>query len=163
VLDRGHFPAELVLVGLGRLVPHHLLLGLGMPALGQARERLRPDRPLKAPLLGELALPLTVALLLPAPVVRFLRRELAGVRRPRLATGERFGDRQHLRRILGLDVPTSHCAIWQEGLRRARTALRLFISFQVSMYRRSSKFLGLYATFDEPGRLILHEVSGWSS
>jgi hypothetical protein len=36
-----------------------------------------------------------VALLLPAPVVRFLRRELAGVIRPGLATGERFGDRQH--------------------------------------------------------------------
>jgi hypothetical protein len=66
-----------------------------MLALGQARELLRPDRSLKPPLLGELALPLTVALLLPAPVVRFLRRELAGVIRPGLATGERFGDRQH--------------------------------------------------------------------
>jgi hypothetical protein len=103
VLDRGHFPAELVFVGLRRLVPDHLLLSVRVLALGQSRELFRPDFALKSPLLGELALPLAVALLLPAPVVGFLGRELAGMVRPRLATGERFGDRQHARKILGLD------------------------------------------------------------
>jgi hypothetical protein len=94
VLDRGHFPAELV-VGRGRLMPHHLFLGLRMLALGQPGELLGANRALKSPLLSELALPFAMTLLLPASVVRFLGRELAGVIRSRLTTGERFGDRQH--------------------------------------------------------------------
>jgi len=95
MLDGGHFPAELVFVGFRRLVPDHLFLRLRVLAFGQSRKLLRPDRALESPLLGELTLPLTVALLLPAPVVRFLRSKLAGMVRPGLATGERFGNRQH--------------------------------------------------------------------
>ncbi len=78
VLNRSDFPAELVLVGLGRLMPHHLFLGIRVLAFGQSSELLRSDRSLKSPLLGELTLPFAVTLLLTAPVVRFLGRELAG-------------------------------------------------------------------------------------
>ena len=74
--------------------------GLGVPALGQPGEMLGTNRPLKSPLLREPALPFAVSLLVPAPVVRLLGRELAGMVRSRLAAGKGFGDRQHVLRSL---------------------------------------------------------------
>jgi hypothetical protein len=85
-------------------MPDHLLLGLGVLALGQTGELLRIYRASKPPLLGEFALPFAMALLLPAPVVRFPGPELAGMVRPGLATGERFGDRQHWGLGLTIDL-----------------------------------------------------------
>jgi hypothetical protein len=93
MLDRSHFPAELVLISFRWLVPDELRFRLRVLAFGQPREVLRTDRPLQTPLLGKLALPLTMTVLLPAPVVRLFRRELAGMVRPGLAAGERFGNR----------------------------------------------------------------------
>ena len=74
-----------------------LRLGLRVLAFGQPRKVLCTDRPLQTPLLGELALPLAMTMLVPAPVVRLLRRKLAGMIRPCLAARKRFGDGQHTR------------------------------------------------------------------
>ena len=110
-------------------MPHHLLLGFGMLALGQASELLGHYRTLKSPLLRELSSPLAMALLLPAPVVRFLGRELAGMIRPGLATGERFRDRQHRSssecRASGLFEPvTLHLLYFELGHGDDRLLLR---------------------------------------
>ena len=76
----------------------------------KAGELLCPNNTLESASLRELALPFAVALLLRAPIVRFLGRELAGMVSRRLSTGERPGDCEHVRRILGLYrlLRTSH-------------------------------------------------------
>jgi len=51
----------------------------------------------QTPLLDELALPLAMTVLVPAPVIRLFRRKFAGMICPGLAAGERFGDGQHTR------------------------------------------------------------------
>ncbi len=85
MLDRGHFPAVLAIVGLRYRVPDELRLGARMLALAQPGEVLGADRTLQAPLAGQLALPFAMALLVAALVILLLGRELAGVVRPRLA------------------------------------------------------------------------------
>ena len=86
-------------------MPDKLRFRLWVLAFGQSRELLCADRAFQTPLLGELALPLTVSLLIPTPVVRLLRRELAGMICPCLAAGKRFGDGQRRVRSGGIRKP----------------------------------------------------------
>jgi hypothetical protein len=89
-------------------MPDHLFLRLRVLAFGQPRKLFRSDFTVKPPLPGELALPFAVALLLPAPVVRFFGRELAGMVRPGLTTRKRFGDRQHVSKEILLLCPCEY-------------------------------------------------------
>jgi len=77
-------------------MPHKLLFGERMLAFAQPREMVVADRALQTPLVGKPALPLAETLLVAAPVILPLRRELPRVVRPRLACRKRFGGhREH--------------------------------------------------------------------
>ncbi len=85
MLDAGNFLAEFAFVGSRNLMPEKLLFGVRVLALAQPREVLSLNCAGELPLLGEPALPLTVALLIAAPVVLLLRGKLARMIGPRLA------------------------------------------------------------------------------
>ncbi len=95
VLDGRDLLAVLAFVGLRHLMADQLLFRVRMLAFAQSGEMLGTDRPRQTPLAGQSALPLAVTLLILAPVVLLLRRELALVIGLRLAGGERFRDREH--------------------------------------------------------------------
>ena len=57
-------------------MPDELLFGVRMLAFTQSRKVFGTNPALQPPLLGESALPLTVTLLIAAPVVLFLRGKL---------------------------------------------------------------------------------------
>ena len=71
MLSACYFFAELALVGSRNLMPHELVLSVGMLAFAQAREMFRFHGPGKLPLVCKLALPFAVALLFSAPIVLF--------------------------------------------------------------------------------------------
>jgi hypothetical protein len=81
----GHFLAELAFIGSRNLMPYHLLLGVRMLAFTQSCKVFGTNGTLQPPLLGEPAPPLTVTLLIAAPVVLFLRDKLARMVSTRLA------------------------------------------------------------------------------
>jgi hypothetical protein len=95
VLDAGYFLAVFALVGPRNLMANELRLGERMLALGQSGEVLGADFTLQSPLLGELALPFAMPLLVAAPVVLLLRGKLPLMVCPGLTCRERLGDRQH--------------------------------------------------------------------
>ncbi len=74
---------------------HQLLSGRGVLAFGETGELFRSNRPSKAELLGELALPFALNGVALLPVVLFGGSELFRMIGLRLACGERFGDGQH--------------------------------------------------------------------
>src|ERR1700693_6092117 len=80
------FLAEFAFVGSRNLMPDKLLFGVRMVTLAQPREVLGLNCAGELPLLGEPALPLTVALLIAAPVVLFLRGKLPRMVSTRLAS-----------------------------------------------------------------------------
>ena len=57
-------------------MPYELLFGVRMLAFTQSRKVFGTNATLQPPLLGESTLPLTVTLLIAAPVVLFLRGKL---------------------------------------------------------------------------------------
>src|SRR6266849_3836240 len=77
MLGAGHFLAEFPVVGSRNLMTDKLLFGVRVLAFTQAREVFGTNRTLQPPLFGKPALPLTVAPLIAAPVVLFLRGKLA--------------------------------------------------------------------------------------
>ncbi len=85
VLHARYFPALLALVGPGNLMPHKRLFGERVLAFAQPCEMVIADCALQPPLLGQPALPFAKTLLVAAPIVLPLRRELPRVVRPRLA------------------------------------------------------------------------------
>jgi hypothetical protein len=95
VLDAGDFLAVFALVGARNLMTNELRLGERMLALGQSGEVLGAYFTLQSPLLGQLALPFAMPLLVAAPVVLLLRGKLPLMVRPGLTCRERLGDRQH--------------------------------------------------------------------
>src|ERR1035437_1778979 len=109
MLDAGYFPAKLAVVGLGRLMPDELRLGVRVLAFAQAGEVLRADGSRKAPLSGKPALPLAMALLVAAPVALLTRSKLPRVVRPRLACREWLRDGKHDVRLGCINQPTWIC------------------------------------------------------
>ena len=95
MLDAGYFPAKLAVVGLGRLMPDELRLGLRVLAFTEAGEVLRAAGSGKAPLSGKPALPFAMTLLVAAPVILLTRSKLPRVVRPRLACREWVRDGMH--------------------------------------------------------------------
>ena len=85
VFHAGDLLAVFVFVGSGRLVFDELHAALRMLAFAQTGEVLGADFTMQTPLLRKPALPLTMRLLVAAPVVLLFRSELAGVIRARLA------------------------------------------------------------------------------
>ena len=85
MLHAGDFLAVFVFVGTCGLVLDELHADLRMLAFAQAGEVLGADFAMQTPLLRKPALPLTMSLLVAAPVVLLFRGELARVIRPRLA------------------------------------------------------------------------------
>jgi hypothetical protein len=79
-------------------MPDKLLFGVRMLALTQPREVLCVNFARELPLLGESALPLTVTLLIAAPVILFLRNKLPRMVGLHLAGRQRFRDRKHTER-----------------------------------------------------------------
>jgi len=108
MLHAGHFPALLALAGSGNLMPHQLLFGERVLAFAQPCKLLVADCALQAPLLGKPALPLAESLLVAAPVVLPLRRELPRVVRPRLACRKRFGGHREHKCLLHSSVAVRH-------------------------------------------------------
>src|SRR5271169_3830623 len=98
MLDTGHLSTELAVVGSRNLMPYQLLFGVRMLAFAQSRKVFGTNATLQPPLLGESALPLTVTLLIAAPVVLFLRGKLPHMVGLRLTGGQRFRDREHTER-----------------------------------------------------------------
>ena len=84
VLDARDFRPDLVFVSLVRLMANQLPAAPGMLAFGHSRKLFIADRAFEIPFLRQLPLLLAVALLVLAPVVLLLRRELARVIHPRL-------------------------------------------------------------------------------
>ena len=76
MLGTGDLSAEFAFVGSRNLMPDKLLFGVRMLAFTQTRKVFGTNATLQPPLLGEPALPLTVTLLIAAPVVLFLRGKL---------------------------------------------------------------------------------------
>jgi hypothetical protein len=76
MLDAGYISAEFAFIGSRNLMADKLLFGVRMLAFTQSRKVFGTNVTLQPPLLGESALPLTVALLIAAPVVLFLRGKL---------------------------------------------------------------------------------------
>ena len=76
MLGAGHLSAEFAFIGSRNLMPHELLFGVRMLAFTQSCKVFGTNATLQPPLLGESALPLTVTLLIAAPVVLFLRGKL---------------------------------------------------------------------------------------
>ena len=99
MLHAGYFLAEFTLIGFGNLMTNKLRFRVRMLAFGQTREVLIANAAVQAPLLGQLALPFTMSLLVAAPIVLPLGRKLTLMVRPYLRSGQRFGDGQH-RKIL---------------------------------------------------------------
>ena len=66
-----------------------------VPAFAQASELFSADIAAQAPLLREPALPLAMPMLVTAPVVLFLRRELSRMICAGLVGRQRFGESQH--------------------------------------------------------------------
>src|SRR5271166_5068872 len=97
VLHTRDFFAELAFVGFGRLMTHELRLSLRVLAFAQPRKMFGADCAVQAPLLGEPALPLAVALLVAAPIVLRLRGKLPRMVSTRLTGGQRLRDRKHER------------------------------------------------------------------
>src|SRR5271163_4891722 len=98
MLGAGHLSAKFSFIGSRNLMPYELLFGVRMLAFTQSRKVFGTNATLQPPLLGESALPLTVTLLIAAPVILFLRGELAHMVGLRLAGGQRFRDREHTER-----------------------------------------------------------------
>src|SRR5208282_1024971 len=76
MLGARHLSAKFAFIGSRNLTPHELLFGVRMLAFTQACKVFGTNATLQPPLLGEPALPLTVTLLIAAPVVLFLRGKL---------------------------------------------------------------------------------------
>jgi hypothetical protein len=76
MLGAGYLSAKLAFIGSRNLMPHELLFGVRMLAFTQSRKVFGTNGTLQPPLLGEPALPLTVTLLIAAPVVLSLRGKL---------------------------------------------------------------------------------------
>lgn len=76
MLDAGYISAEFAFIGFRNLMPYELLFGVRMLAFTQSCKVFGTNATLQPPLLGEPALPLTVTLLIAAPVVLFLRGKL---------------------------------------------------------------------------------------
>jgi len=85
VLHAGDFLTVFVFVSTCGLVLDELHAALRMLAFTQAGEVLGADFAMQTPLVRKPALPLTMSLLVAAPVVLFFGSELAGVIDPRLA------------------------------------------------------------------------------
>src|ERR1035437_8897105 len=109
MFDAGYFPAKLAVVGLGRLMPDELRLGLRVLAFAQAGEVLRAHGSRKAPLSGKSALPLAMPLLVAAPVILLARSKLPRVVCPRLACREWLRDGKHGVRLGCINQPTWIC------------------------------------------------------
>ncbi len=75
-------------------MPYKLLFGGRVLAFAQPREMLIANGTGEAPLLRKPALPFAEALLVAAPVILPLRRELPRVVGPRLACRKRFGGKR---------------------------------------------------------------------
>lgn len=82
-----HFLAESSLIGFRSLMANELCFHLRVLAFGQAGEGLIAYRALKASPLGHLGLPFAMPLLVAAPVVLLLGRELPRMVRSHLACG----------------------------------------------------------------------------
>ncbi len=96
MLNARDFLAVFTVVGPGNLMPHKLLFGGRVLAFAQPGELFIADCAGESPLLRKSALPLAEALLVAAPIVLPLRRELPRVIGSRLACRKRFGGhRQH--------------------------------------------------------------------
>jgi hypothetical protein len=76
MLGAGHLSAKFPYIGSRNLMPYELLFRVRMLAFTQSYKVFGTNAPLQPPLLGESALPLTVTLLIAAPVVLFLRGKL---------------------------------------------------------------------------------------
>jgi len=76
MLGAGHLSAKFPFIGSRNLMPYELLFRVRMLAFTQSYKVFGTNAPLQPPLLGESALPLTVTLLIAAPVVLFLRGKL---------------------------------------------------------------------------------------
>jgi hypothetical protein len=72
-----------------------LLIALWMPTFAQTSKLFSLYAAVEAPIVGELPLPLTMPLLIAAPVVLSFGSELARMIRPCLSSRQRFGDGQH--------------------------------------------------------------------
>ena len=76
MLGAGHLSAKLAFIGSRNLMPYELLFGVRMLAFTQSCKVFGTNATVQPPLLGESALPLTVTLLIAAPVVLFRRGKL---------------------------------------------------------------------------------------
>ena len=76
MLGAGHLSAKFAFIGSRNLMPYKLLFGVRMLAFTQSCKVFGTNATLQPPLLGESALPLTVTLLIAAPIVLFRRSEL---------------------------------------------------------------------------------------
>ncbi len=85
MFDACNFPAALVLVSSGGLMLDKLRAAFWMLAFAEARKVLGSYRTSETPFTRQATSPLAVHLRFTAPVVLFLRRELARVIRLRLA------------------------------------------------------------------------------
>ncbi len=85
MLGTGHLSAKFAFIGSRNLMPYKLLFGVRMLAFTQSCKVFGTNGSCQPPLLGESALPLTMTLLIAAPVVLFLRGKLAHVVGLRLA------------------------------------------------------------------------------
>src|SRR5208282_2173404 len=95
MLGAGNLLAEFPFIGSRNLMPYELLFGVRMLAFTQSCKVFGTNATLQPPLLGEPALPLTVTLLIAAPVALFLRGKLPHMVGLRLAGWQRFRDREH--------------------------------------------------------------------
>src|SRR5208337_4401587 len=95
MLGAGYLSAKFAFIGSRNLMPYELLFGVRMLAFTQSCKVFGTNATLQPPLLGESALPLTVTLLIAAPVVLLLRGKLPHMVGLRLAGGQRFRDREH--------------------------------------------------------------------
>ncbi len=94
MLHACYFPAVFAVVGPGNLMPHKLLFRKRVLAFTQTCKVVIANGTGEAPLLGKSALPLAETLLVAAPVILPLRRELPRVVGPRLACRKRFGGKR---------------------------------------------------------------------
>jgi hypothetical protein len=85
MLGAGYISAVFAFIGSRNLMAYELLLGVRMLTFTQSCKVFATNATLQPPLLGESAPPLTVTLLIAAPVVLFLRGKLPHMVGPRLA------------------------------------------------------------------------------
>jgi hypothetical protein len=76
MLSASHLSAKFAFIGSRNLMPYELLFGVRMLAFTQSCKVFGTNATLQPPLLGDSALPLTVTLLIAAPVVLLLRGKL---------------------------------------------------------------------------------------